>query len=135
MHNYILEVATQINLEKNIDVTADGDVELLIPLLKTDGVSINISAKTDGNFLILKVESNQIGNGNKSVMAFYHSISEYLMTNVGNLNFQSCLNFAASAVEIHLDNEEFITQVIKKIKYIFNDYKDGIERELVETAN
>ena len=131
MNNPILKISTQMNLQKNIDVTADGDLELLIQLLKTDGVSININAKTDGNFLILKVESNDIGNGNNSAMAFYHSISDYLMKNVGTLYFNSSLNFATTSVEIHLDNEEFITQVIEKIKYIFSLHQYDIEKEQI----
>ena len=126
----ILEISKKIGFEKNIIVTADGDLELVIPLLKTNCESINIRATIEDVFLNIEVKSNEIGNNNDSAMKFYYAITNFFMRNVGNVSFRSSLNFAASAVEIHLDNEAFLVQIIEKIKYIFNDYKDGIEREL-----
>ncbi len=130
MQNKMLEIARKLNLEKNIDITANGDLELNIALLKTDGASINVNATIDGEFLNTEVAGNEIGNDNASAMEFYFDINNFFMRNVGNVSFHSSLNFAASAVEIHLDNEEFIVQIIEKINDIFNGYKDGIEREL-----
>ncbi len=105
--------------------------DIYITLLKTSTSSLHINGGQNGEFLSLKIESDELGNGNNSNMEFFYNVNNYLMKNVGNLYFNSSLNFATTSVEIHLDNEEFITQVIEKIKYIFSLHQYDIEKEQI----
>lgn len=130
MHN-ILEVAVKLDLEKNINLTADGDLEIVIPLLKTNYASINICLKIDGEFLKIKIEAENIGNDNNSLMEFIYNVTNYFMKNIGNVNFQSSLNFAVTTVELYTGNTEFIASVVSRIIEIFNSHKYSIEKEIV----
>ena len=71
----ILKIAKKLDFESNIDVTADGDLELAIPILKTNCASINIKAKVNGDYFNIEVGGDEIGNNNDSLMNFYYDIN------------------------------------------------------------
>ena len=106
-----------------------------MPLLNDNDVSISLNGNQVGELLNLEIETNELGNDNPSLMEFFYNVNNYLMKNVGNLYFNSSLNLATTTVEIHLDNEEFITQVIEKIQYIFSLHQHDIKKEISKNSN
>jgi hypothetical protein len=131
----ILKIAKKLDFESNIDVTADGDFELAIPILKTNCASINIKAKVNGDYFNIEVGGDEIGNNNDSLMNFYYDINNYAMREIGNLGFYSCSNLAISNIEIYSEYADFTVNVITSIIEKFNSYKDSIENEIEKNIN
>lgn len=131
----ILKIAKKLDFESNIDVTADGDLELAIPILKTNCASINIKAKVNGAYFNIEVGGDEIGNNNDSLMNFYYDINNYAMREIGNLGFYSCSNLAISNIEIYSEYADFTVNVITSIIEKFNSYKDSIENEIEKNIN
>lgn len=104
-------------------------------LLNDNDVTIGINGNQVSDLLTISIDTNNIGNDNPLLMEFYFDANNYLMKNVGNLYFNSSLNLATTTVEIHLDNEEFITQVIEKIQYIFSLHQHDIKKEISKNSN